>query len=99
MEPLAELRGSRLLGTLPIIPALCVGGDSGQPDAAERVPLVRELVHAPRAEATYWLLNAGIPVVLVGVPFGLPWMATAGGVALAATAIVFAINMLGVLRR
>jgi hypothetical protein len=71
----------------------------GAKAGAERVPLVRELVDARRAEATYWLLNAGLALVLVGVLFGPLWVATTGGAALAVAALVFASNMLGVLRR
>jgi hypothetical protein len=47
----------------------------------------------------YWLLNAGIPLVLVGMLLSVPWATKAGGVALAAAGLIFVSNMLGVLRR
>jgi hypothetical protein len=92
--------GLTIVGMLhKIVPFLLWMHRYGAKAGAERVPLVREMVDARRAEATYWLLNAGIAVVLVGIVFGLPWVATAGGVALAAAALVFASTMLDVLRR
>lgn len=66
---------------------------------AERVPLVRELIDTRRAEATYWQLNAGSVLGLVGILFSLLWVTAVGGAALVAAGLVFASNMLGVLRR
>jgi cbb3-type cytochrome oxidase subunit 1 len=92
--------GLTIIGMLhKIVPFLLWTHRYGARAGTERVPLVRELVDARRAEATYWLLNAGIPLVLVGMLFGLLWVTTAGTVALAAAGLVFASNMLGVLRR
>jgi hypothetical protein len=81
-----------------IVPFLLWTHRYGAKAGAERVPLVRDLVDPRRSEATYWLFNAGIALVLAGVLLGQPWVATAGGVALAAGALVFASNMLGALR-
>jgi hypothetical protein len=92
--------GLTIIGMLhKIVPFLFWIHRYGAKAGVERVPLVRELVDAHRAEATYWLLNTGIALVLVGLLFGLLWVTTAGGVALAAAGLVFASNMLGVLRR
>jgi hypothetical protein len=92
--------GLTIVGMLhKIVPFLLWTHRYGARAGAERVPLVRELVDAHRAEATYWLLNAGIPLVLVGMLFGLLWATTAGGLALAAAGLIFASNMLGALRR
>jgi hypothetical protein len=71
----------------------------GAKAGTERVPLVRELVDARRAEVTYWLLNAGLALVLAGMLFGLLGVTAAGGVALAAAGLVFASTMLSVLRQ
>jgi hypothetical protein len=92
--------GLTIIGMLhKIVPFLFWTHRYGARAGAERVPLVRELVDMRRAEATYWLLNAGIPLVLAGMFFGLLWVTTAGSVALAAAGLVFASTMLGVLRR
>ena len=92
--------GLTIIGMLhKIVPFLLWTHRFGAKAGTERVPLVRELVDARRAEATYWLLNASIPLVLVGMLFGLLWVTTAGGVALAVAGLVFASTMLSVLRR
>jgi hypothetical protein len=92
--------GLTIVGMLhKIVPFLLWTHRYGAKAGAGRVPLVRDLIDARRAEATYWLLNAGIPLVLVGMLLGLPWVTTVGGVTLAAAGLVFASTMLGVLRR
>ena len=56
--------GLTIVGMLhKIVPFLLWVHRYGAKAGAGRVPLVRELVDAYWAEATYWLLNAGIPLV------------------------------------
>ncbi|HEU5089900.1 MAG TPA: hypothetical protein VFT99_20740, partial [Roseiflexaceae bacterium] len=92
--------GLAIIGMLhKIVPFLLWTHRYGARAGAERVPLVREMLDERRAEATYWLLNAGMPVVALGILAGLPWLAVAGSATIAVAALIFAANMLAVLRQ
>lgn len=105
---LAALGVSALVGWLgqstigymyKIVPFLIWNQRFGPLAGKRPIPLMRDLVHQSWAEASWWLINLGLPLTALALALGLIWPARAAALALGAGLVLAAANIVGVARQ
>jgi hypothetical protein len=87
--------GQSIVGYLyKIIPFLVWQERYGPRVGHERVPLMRDLIHERWAWASWWLLNGGLPLTLLGLIASLPPLMLVGSAAVGAGLLLAALNVL-----
>jgi hypothetical protein len=89
--------GQSTIGYLyKIVPFLIWNARFGPLVGMRKVPLMRDMVHERWAEASWWLINVGLPVAALALAVGWVWPLRVAGVALGAGLALAAANILAV---
>lgn len=78
-----------------IVPFLVWQGRFSPLLGRQKVPLMRDMIHQRWAEASWWIINLGLPVVVVGFAEGWIWPLRAGAAALGVGLVLAARNIVG----
>lgn len=79
-----------------IVPFLIWNERFGPLAGKRPVPLMRDLVHQSWAEASWWLVNIGLPLTALALALGWVWTLRVAALGLGAGLLLAAINIVGV---
>ena len=92
--------GQSTIGYLyKIVPFLIWNTRFGPRVGTQHVPLMRELLHTRWAEASWWLINVGLPLAALFLALDWAWPLRLASMALGAGLVLAAANVMDVVRR